>query len=67
LGARGVSVIFASGDHGIGDGNCKVNDDSGRAQFVPLFPVSCICGILFLLGSGTPSLAQVARHITTVS
>ncbi|KAI9454060.1 subtilisin-like protein, partial [Lactarius psammicola] len=41
LGARGVSVIFASGDDGVGKGDCRVNDGSGRVQFVPEFPSSC--------------------------
>ncbi|KAI2640327.1 tripeptidyl-peptidase [Hypomontagnella submonticulosa] len=42
LGARGVSVIFASGDHGVGrDGYCKSNDGSDRPQFMPVFPASC--------------------------
>ncbi len=67
LGARGVSVIFASGDHGIGNGDCKVNDGSGRVQFIPLFPATCMCGIVFLLGSSIPSQAKVAHHIATVS
>jgi len=62
LGARGVSVIFPSGNQGVGGGDCKVN---GRVQFTPLFPASCMCGILFLLGSSTPSRAQVA-HIAMV-
>ncbi|KAI9450416.1 subtilisin-like protein [Lactarius psammicola] len=39
LGARGVSVLFASGDHGVGQGDCK--DSSGKVQFTPLFPASC--------------------------
>ncbi|KAF8264373.1 subtilisin-like protein [Lactarius quietus] len=39
LGARGVSVIFASGDHGVGKGQCK--DASGRVMFRPIFPASC--------------------------
>ncbi|KAF8264375.1 subtilisin-like protein [Lactarius quietus] len=39
LGARGVSVLFASGDDGVGKGDCK--DDSGNVQFIPNFPASC--------------------------
>lgn len=41
LGVRGISVIFSSGDAGVGgrDGNCKPN--GGKKQFIPLFPVSC--------------------------
>lgn len=42
LGARGVSVIFASGDHGVGRaGHCKSNDGSEKPQFIPSFPASC--------------------------
>ncbi|KAI9435588.1 subtilisin-like protein [Lactarius indigo] len=41
LGVRGVSVIFASGDDAVGREDCKVNDDSGRVQFLPTFPASC--------------------------
>ncbi len=65
LGARGASVIFPSGNDGVGEGNCIANDGSGRVQFVPEFPSSCMCSVLSLLGSSTPS--QVAHHISTVS
>ena len=44
LGARGVTIIFSSGDDAIGRGECKVNDGSGRVQFLPTFPASCTCG-----------------------
>ncbi|KAJ5153294.1 polynucleotide 3'-phosphatase [Penicillium canariense] len=40
LGARGVSVIFSSGDSGVGD-SCLSNDGSGRARFQAIFPASC--------------------------
>ncbi|KAI9454448.1 subtilisin-like protein [Lactarius psammicola] len=39
LGARGVSILFASGDSGVGAGDCK--DDDGNVQFIPQFPASC--------------------------
>ncbi|KAI9450437.1 subtilisin-like protein [Lactarius psammicola] len=39
LGARGVSVLFASGDDGVGAEDCK--DDEGDVQFIPEFPASC--------------------------
>ncbi|KAF8274601.1 peptidase S8/S53 domain-containing protein [Lactarius quietus] len=39
LGARGVSVLLASGDHGVGEGNCQATD--GSVHFEPLFPASC--------------------------
>lgn len=42
LGARGVSVIVASGDEGVGkDGQCYSNDGKKRAKFLPTFPASC--------------------------
>ncbi|KAH9007685.1 peptidase S8/S53 domain-containing protein, partial [Lactarius deliciosus] len=43
LGARGVSVLFASGDWGVGGGDCLVQYDSGNVyyQFLPVFPASC--------------------------
>src|SRR6266702_690668 len=41
LGARGVSVLFASGDNGVGGGDCMANDGSGKVQFLPIFPASC--------------------------
>ncbi|KAF8258353.1 peptidase S8/S53 domain-containing protein [Lactarius quietus] len=40
LGARGVSVLFPSGNEGVGE-NCEAKDGSGRVQFVPEFPSSC--------------------------
>jgi len=41
LGARGVSVLFSSGDSGVGaNGTCISNID-GKAQFIPEFPTSC--------------------------
>ena len=43
LGTRGVSVLIASGDMGVGDGDCKVKDGSGRVRFGLMFPASCMC------------------------
>ena len=40
LGARGVSVLFASGDSGVGLG-CELNDGSNRTRFLPGFPACC--------------------------
>ncbi len=47
LGARGVSVIFSSGDYGVGDGNpdpatqeCFTNDGLNNTRFIPAFPAS---------------------------
>ncbi|KAJ6784144.1 hypothetical protein PWT90_04174 [Aphanocladium album] len=42
LGARGVSVIVASGDEGVGkDGTCITNDGKNTPRFMPAFPASC--------------------------
>ncbi|KAH9003218.1 subtilisin-like protein [Lactarius hatsudake] len=38
LGARGVSVLFASGDDGVGEGDCMTD---GNVRFRPTFPASC--------------------------
>ncbi|KAG1752553.1 peptidase S8/S53 domain-containing protein [Suillus paluster] len=48
LGARGVSLIFSSGDGGVGDGDgdpatqmCYSNDGRNVTKFLPDFPASC--------------------------
>ncbi|KAG1893462.1 peptidase S8/S53 domain-containing protein [Suillus fuscotomentosus] len=48
LGARGVSILFSSGDSGVGDGNpdpatqmCYSNDGLNVTKFLPAFPASC--------------------------
>lgn len=47
LGARGVSLIFASGDAGVGGVNpnltqiCLTNDGTNQTKFQPVFPASC--------------------------
>lgn len=44
LGARGISVLFSSGDHGVGvDGYCFSNAKGKTNQrvFLPVFPASC--------------------------
>ena len=42
LGVRGVTVLVASGQEGVGAGDC-VNAD-GLVQFIPEFPSTCTCG-----------------------
>ncbi|KIK61996.1 hypothetical protein GYMLUDRAFT_42425 [Collybiopsis luxurians FD-317 M1] len=41
LGARGATLMFSSGDAGVGGGNCETNDGTNRVQFQPAFPASC--------------------------
>ncbi|KAH8990957.1 subtilisin-like protein [Lactarius akahatsu] len=43
LGVRGVSVLFSSGNEGVGHGNCLIQDSSGssQVQFRPTFPSTC--------------------------
>lgn len=42
LGARGTTVLFASGDNGIGaDGYCVSNDGKNTSTFLPNFPSTC--------------------------
>ena len=48
LGARGVSLLFATGDDGVGHGNCVTED--GSVQFIPVFPATCMCSIFLRLG-----------------
>jgi len=43
LGARGVSLLFASGDNGVGsNGECVSNDGRNASMFLPIFPGSCV-------------------------
>ena len=42
LGARGVSLVFSSGDNGVGRAaNCITNDGKNTSTFLPAFPASC--------------------------
>ncbi|KAK7033671.1 hypothetical protein VNI00_012671 [Paramarasmius palmivorus] len=41
LGARGRSILFSSGDFGVGGGDCLTNDGTNTVQFQPAFPASC--------------------------
>jgi tripeptidyl-peptidase-1 len=44
LGARGVTVLFASGDNGVGPtGKCFANDGRNTSAFLPSFPAGCVC------------------------
>lgn len=39
LGLRGISVLVATGDDGVGRGDCR--DPSGNVRFYTMFPASC--------------------------
>lgn len=42
LGARGVSLLFSSGDSGVGaNGTCFSNDGKNTSMFIPAFPAGC--------------------------
>ncbi|KAH8997714.1 subtilisin-like protein [Lactarius hatsudake] len=41
LGALGVSVLFSSGNNGVGKGTCMNKD--GAVRFIPNFPGTCTC------------------------
>jgi tripeptidyl-peptidase-1 len=47
LGLLGVTVLIASGDNGVGQGNCI--DRSGNVRFRPSFPATCTCGLFLSL------------------
>ena len=58
LGARGVSIVFASGNFGVGhdcveldeDGNVILDHDGNEiVNFTPTFPGTCKCSFLFLV------------------
>ncbi|KAH8980024.1 subtilisin-like protein [Lactarius hatsudake] len=59
LGARGVSILFSSGDDGVGVGNCQ--DASGRVQFIPKFPATC--PYVTSVG-GTKSIPEVGAELS---
>jgi tripeptidyl-peptidase I len=40
LGTRGVSIIFSSGDTGVGSA-CQTNDGKNTTRFLPTFPAAC--------------------------
>jgi tripeptidyl-peptidase-1 len=48
LGARGVSLLFSTGNDGVGHGNCLVESGPQKSEvrFLPQFPASCMYGVL---------------------
>ncbi|KAJ7167615.1 subtilisin-like protein [Mycena filopes] len=67
LGCRGSSVLFASGDGGVGDGNsdpathqCHTNDGNNTTRFIPGFPAYAhfICDVTAV--GGTQDIPEVS-------
>lgn len=43
LGARGVTLLFSSGDNGVGPAaDCFTNDGKNTSSFLPAFPAGCV-------------------------
>ena len=63
LGSRGVSVLAASGEDGVGLGSCK--DTSGK--FYTVFPASCMCHIHSLLERYIQGSVQAAHRTLVIS
>lgn len=43
LGARGVTLLFSSGDNGVGaKADCFTNDGKNTSSFLPAFPAGCV-------------------------
>ncbi|KAF8464342.1 subtilisin-like protein [Russula ochroleuca] len=68
LGARGTSILFGSGDGGVGDGNpdpttqiCISNDGTNRTRFIASFPSSC--PFVTTVG-GTTQIPEVAADFS---
>ena len=51
LGSMGVSVLFASGDNGVGGGSCRSNDGTKSIKFIPVFPASCAFYVFSIIHS----------------
>ena len=60
LAGRGISMLFASGDDGVGAGDCLTSD--GSVQFIPKFPSTCTCGVFSRLWSSTQAQVRVTHH-----
>ncbi|KAH9070801.1 subtilisin-like protein [Lactarius deliciosus] len=60
FGARGISILYSSGDDGVGAGNCQ--DASGKVQFSPNFPATC--PYITSVGGTTGSMPEVAAGIS---
>ncbi|KAI9442650.1 subtilisin-like protein [Lactarius indigo] len=60
LGALGVSVLVATGDDGVGQGDCRAKD--GSVQFIPHFPATC--PYVTAVGGTTGEVEEVAAVIS---
>ncbi|KAI9434427.1 tripeptidyl peptidase A [Lactarius indigo] len=68
LAVRGISMLFSSGDSGVGDGNpdpatqtCFTNDGKNQTRFIPVFPASC--PYVTAVG-GTIQIPEVASNVS---
>ncbi|TFY50202.1 hypothetical protein EVG20_g11659, partial [Dentipellis fragilis] len=64
LGARGVSLLFSSGDLGVGGDSCTTNDGTNRTQFTPNFPASC--PFVTTVGGTTSIGPEIAANLSAV-
>ncbi|KAH9060187.1 subtilisin-like protein [Lactarius vividus] len=66
LGLRGASVIFPSGNNGVGNlEDCISDDDPESVHFVPMFPASCMCGVPYVTSvGGTTGNPEVAASFS---
>jgi tripeptidyl-peptidase-1 len=63
LGARGISVLFASGDNGVGtDADCFTNDGKNTTTFLPAFPGGCVSPSCLFLNRELPANRYVSSH-----
>ncbi|THH15737.1 hypothetical protein EW146_g4775 [Bondarzewia mesenterica] len=63
LGARGVSVLFSSGDSGVGGGRCLTNDGTNTVKFIPNFPATC--PFVTAVGGTTEVNPEVAASLSS--
>lgn len=67
LGARGVTVLFSSGDNGVGAaGKCFSNDGRNASTFLPAFPASCVSSLSPTCSLFPRKLIISKPYVTTV-
>ncbi|KAK5992235.1 Tripeptidyl-peptidase SED2 [Cladobotryum mycophilum] len=62
LGARGVSIIVATGDMGPGQ-SCQSNDGKNTTKFLPIFPATC--PYVTAVGATASNSPEVASEISS--